>query len=367
MTLPDDEDRLRPTAQSDLELDPRADDASENADPGALRLAAGRLYEQSLEQTRMAVVLSDPHQPDSPIIYCNRAFTELTGYDRDEVLGRNCRFLQGPETDPAAVAKVRAAIAAEEVRVVEMLNYRRDGSTFWNSLHVGPVYDEAGRLTHYYGSQWDVTEEVSERARSILQAQVAEELQHRTGNLFAVIGSILRVTARNEDDIGTFVAKVEGRLHAMDRAHRISIEEAREGAERADLHELVSTILEPYRTARADRVRLTGDPVGVPRGSVTPLGLMLHELATNAQKYGAFSTGEGRVAIAWEREGDDLLLRWIETGGPRVAPPERVGTGSRITEGVLGAIGASLAYGWPPEGLQATLRMPISEERAADA
>ena len=354
-------DRLRQTDQDGLELDPAdAEDEGPNADVDALAIDASSLFQQALEQTRMAISISDPHQPGNPLIYVNRAFVELTGYERDEAVGRNCSFLQGPGTDPARLASLRAALEAREVRVVELLNYRKDGSTFWNSLHVGPVYDDAGRLTHFYGSQWDVTDLVRKRERIALQDDVAEELQHRTRNLFGVMASIVRLSGRNETDVDAVIEKIEARIRALGHAHEISIASA-SGSGATDLHDLVSTILRPYRTEQKRRVVLSGEMVEVPREAVTPLGLMLHELATNAVKYGAFSAADGTVSIGWKRDADALRLTWREEGGPTVGKPEgqKAGTGSRIMEGVLQTIGAGLTYDWPPGGLSATLQMPL--------
>jgi PAS domain S-box-containing protein len=111
----------------------------------------------ALERTREPMVVTDPRLPDNPIVFANPAFLALTGYDADEVLGRNCRFLQGPDTDPAAVALVRDAVAGRREVKVQLLNYRKDGGTFWNELHLSPVFDEAGELVNFFGSQLDVT------------------------------------------------------------------------------------------------------------------------------------------------------------------------------------------------------------------
>ena len=352
-------DKLRNTPQENLELDPAARDSGANANVAELGIDAATLFRQALEQTRMAIAIVDPHAADSPIIYANRAFTELTGYPLEQVVGRNCRFLQGPGTDEAAVDRIRDAIAAEEVRVIELLNYRRDGSTFWNSLHVGPIYDDAGRLTHYYGSQWDVTDLVEKRARIRLQDEVADELHHRTKNLFTVISPIVSLSARGETEVNTVVGKVRGRLSALDEAHRISISEGREAGVGSDLYDLIKTILKPYDAEGTGRIILGGPIVEIKREAVTPVGLMLHELATNALKYGALSEKGGRIRVAWERRGDRLHLTWVEKDGPRVVAPESVGTGTRMTEGVLRTIGASLTYDCPPMGLKATLDMAL--------
>ena len=355
-------DNLRNKRQEDLELDPEDYDASANVDVETLDISPAELFEQALEQTRMAVTIVDINRPDSPIIYANQAFTELTGYDREEVIGRNCRFLQGPETDPDAVQAIRDCIASGEVRVVEILNYHKDGSTFWNSLHIGPVYDKQGKLTHLYGSQWDITSLVEERSRLALQTEVAEELKHRTKNLFNAISAIVRMSARGETDVDALMEKLEARLLALGRAHSISISEGRTAGQASDLYDLIASILDPYQEVGKDRVILSGPVVQVPRQSVTPVGLMLHELATNALKYGALSTPEGTVSVSWRRQAGRLVLEWLETGGPETKAPTRRGGGTRMMDGVLRVIGASITQDWPPSGLHAKLDLPLDDD-----
>ena len=109
------------------------------------------------EKTRMPQIVTDPNLPDNPIVFANRAFQDLCGYSAEELIGRNCRFLQGPDTDPTDVAKVRDAIAARRDVVVEILNYRRDGSTFRNELYISPVFTAEGHLRYFFASQLDVT------------------------------------------------------------------------------------------------------------------------------------------------------------------------------------------------------------------
>jgi sigma-B regulation protein RsbU (phosphoserine phosphatase) len=120
------------------------------------------------------VTIADARLPDRPLIYVNEGFERVTGYPAAEALGRNCRFLQGADTDPAAIAEIRAAVAAERECVVEILNYRRDGTPFWNRLSITPVRDERGEVTHFIGIQSDVTarrtaEEELRRAKEALE------------------------------------------------------------------------------------------------------------------------------------------------------------------------------------------------------
>jgi PAS domain S-box-containing protein len=136
------------------------------------------LKERALESTAEGVVISDCGQPDMPIIYANHAFTEMTGYGVDEVVGRNCRFLQGPDTDPAAKEAIKKAVAHQQSCKVEILNFRKDGTAFWNLLSITPVQDEEGNTTHFIGIQSDVTRRrQAEDALRAANAQLKRDLQ----------------------------------------------------------------------------------------------------------------------------------------------------------------------------------------------
>ncbi len=104
------------------------------------------------------MVLTDPALPDHPMIAVNPAFAALTGYTEAEVVGRNCRFLQGPDTDPATPRRIARCLAERRGCVEWIINHRRDGSTFWNLLFISPVFDESGRLLHFFGNQRDLTD-----------------------------------------------------------------------------------------------------------------------------------------------------------------------------------------------------------------
>src|SRR3989442_10884726 len=116
-----------------------------------------RLRDRAIAETSNGILITDPHQPDNPIIYVNPAFERITGYCMDEVLGRNCRFLQGTDTDPATVAVMRQAIAEQRDCQVIIRNYRKDGTTFWNELTSSPVHDGRGQVTHFVGVLADIT------------------------------------------------------------------------------------------------------------------------------------------------------------------------------------------------------------------
>ena len=160
----------------------------------------GDVFLAAVQLTRMAMALSDPTQPDNPLVYVNPSFLEQTGYAADEVLGRNCRFLQGANTDPDTVRRIREALAAHESIDVEIYNYRRDGTGFWNALYVCPLFDEGGRLVHFFASQVDVTKlkEATFRQRQNLDTvgSLASGVAHTVNNLLTVVLSGIEQAGR---------------------------------------------------------------------------------------------------------------------------------------------------------------------------
>lgn len=131
-------------------------------------------FVSAVRATRTPMLITNPHQPDNPIVFVNDAFSRLTGYAHDEIIGRNCRFLQGPDTDAADVAKIGQAIARLEPIEIEILNYKKDGERFWNRLLVSPVFDRDGDLTYFFASQFDVT---LERERLVRLQQDRDALE----------------------------------------------------------------------------------------------------------------------------------------------------------------------------------------------
>jgi PAS domain S-box-containing protein len=136
------------------------------------------LRDRAISSTSEGVCITDPHQPGNPLIYVNAGFERLTGYTRDEVLGKTCSFLQGQHTGQETIAKIRAAIREERECVAELLNYRKDGAPFWNRLAITPVRNTNGQVTHFLGIQSDITERKEmERMKDELVSTVSHELR----------------------------------------------------------------------------------------------------------------------------------------------------------------------------------------------
>ena len=177
----------------------------------------------AVQMSRMPMCLTDPHADDDPIVFCNHAFERLCGYEQSEIVGRNCRFLQGKATDPATVDEVRRALGAGEDVHQELINYRRDGTPFWNALFISPVFDTEGRLIYHFASQLDVTRR--REAEAVLQqSQRMETLGSMASSLAHEFNNLMTIVLANLERLGEEAAGERGRR---------SVERATWGAQRA--------------------------------------------------------------------------------------------------------------------------------------
>lgn len=168
-----------------------------------------RLEERALTEAPIGITIATATEPERPLIYVNDAFEELTGYSKSEALGRNCRFLQGPGTDPMVVAEMRAGLDAAVPVSVELLNYRKDGVPFWNKVDIAPIADESGTVTHFVGFQTDITRrkeaEFTAKAHAADVREEHEHLEHVLERLHGLVNDITEVlvaaATRNEVEL----------------------------------------------------------------------------------------------------------------------------------------------------------------------
>jgi PAS domain S-box-containing protein len=142
----------------------------------------------SILASPMPMVLTDPKLADHPIICANRAFVELTGYPENEIVGRNCRFLQGPGTDPSAVRELRLAIAERRPALVQLLNYRRNGTAFMNAVLLGPVYGSDGELAYFFANQLEVPGAPAPSDEELAARERLEQLSGRERDVLRLLG-----------------------------------------------------------------------------------------------------------------------------------------------------------------------------------
>lgn len=163
------------------------------------------IFFAAIESTRMPMLVTDPRQPDNPIVFANKAFISMSGYTPEEIIGHNCRFLQGPDTDPHTVASIREAISSRNEITTEILNYRKDGSSFWNALYISPVYNKKKELVYYFASQLDVSRR-RDAEDALTQAQKMEALGQLTGGISHDFNNFLQVMSGHIDILNLKIA-----------------------------------------------------------------------------------------------------------------------------------------------------------------
>ena len=320
----------------------------------------GGPFVAAAECSRMPMVFSDPQIAGNPIIYANDSFLALTGYDREEVLGRSYHFMMGPGTDPAAPAQIDAAFHHSSDAYPEVRYYREDGSEFWAVIFISPVFDENHTVVQHFASFLDITRWKRDEEQHRL---LVEELDHRLKNTLATVQSIAAQTLRGAAIEERVREAFEGRLLALSKAHNLL---ARERWNAVGLHDVIDQMLQPFGIGDGPpaRVSVEGDDVRLPPKVALALAVTFHELAANAAKYGSLST-VGRIDITWQHQptaqGARIVrLRWQESGGPPVMPPRRKGFGSHLIEGGLAReLDGEVHLNYEPEGVACHIVMPV--------
>ena len=243
---------------------------------------------------------------------------------------------------------------------VEFRIVRPNGEVRW-CYGAGIITRDAdGKPVRMNGVTVDITDRKRAEERQVL---LAREVDHRAKNTLAVVLSVLRLTrAPTTKD---FIATVEGRVHALAATHNLLSATRWEGA---DLGKIVEEEMAPYQANHRQRVITDGPAVVLLPATAQAVALALHELATNAAKYGALSTETGTLAVTWRAEGDALVLDWTETGGPPTAEPARLGFGLTIVRSSIEAqFRGGVSYEWRREGLRCTLSIPAAQIAAPPA
>lgn len=313
----------------------------------------GDPFAAAIRATRMPMLITDPRRDDNPIIFANDAFLELSGYTRAEVTGRNCRFLQGPDTERATIDAIRSAIADRRDIKVDILNYRKDGSTFWNALYISPVTNENGELLYYFASQLDITDrvtaqqrtqeqkeqferEVRRRTRELqvaleereqanaelqaaLQAQnlLLNEVDHRVKNNLQMISSLIVMQSRNipDPEIRKSLLSMLERVEALSAVHRRLYQS--NDVSRFDLAEFSRDLARDLLSASNKsnvRLEFNIEPVEVPADRAAPIALMINELVTNSLKHAFDEHRPGRIALSLKKQDGHFCITVEDDG-----------------------------------------------------
>jgi PAS domain S-box-containing protein len=266
----------------------------------------------------------------------------------------NVRPLIHQDDLPGILQSFRDLSGDQSTFQTEFRVQRPSGDIRWCLGAAAGSFDDAGRLVRIGGITVDITERKLAEARQTL---LAEEVDHRARNVVAVVQSVLRLTRANS--IKDFVAAVDGRIGALSNAHRLLAGSRWQGA---DLGRLVEEEFAAYQSEGEERVSVRGPAVLLAPAMAQTIALALHELVTNAVKYGALSSANGRVDLAWELQPDTIEFEWVEAGGPKVKPPKNRGYGTRIfSGGIEQQLGGVVDFQWNPEGLHCKLSIPRAD------
>ncbi|MEJ0078396.1 MAG: HWE histidine kinase domain-containing protein [Alphaproteobacteria bacterium] len=304
--------------------------------------------------------------PDCRYLHINQHLTEICGISVADHIGRRVR-----DTVPALADAVESIVASimktgEPVIGVEVAGQRPDETggerhwvTYWHPLR-GPD----GKISGVNVAAEEITqrkraEEELRRREEHIQVIVGE-LAHRTKNLLVVVMALAKQTARNAADVKNYQAVFTQRLQGLAHSHDLLLRGHWQGASFADL---VAMQMQPFREENDNRIRTTGPAIMLQPDAVQNLGLVFHELATNASKHGALSVPDGVVSIEWSAPaaGERIAVRWQESGGPVVQPPQRRGFGQELIERIVPQVlKGSGALRFAPSGVSWNFEFPTS-------
>jgi PAS domain S-box-containing protein len=295
---------------------------------------------------------------DGRITSWNVGAERIFGYQASEMIGQPIIRIIPPELHEEERRILGKLERGERITHYETVRIAKDGHRIAVSLTVSPLRDKAGRVI---GAS-KIARDVSERKQAeALQRLLVEELNHRVKNTLATVQAIASQSLRLAKDPRDFIASFTGRVRSLARAHNLLVETRLQGVDMLDL------VREQVLLEGSDDTRIawSGPRLVLDPQVAVHLAMVLHELATNARKYGALSVAEGRLVIAWEmltNGGRKLLMNWTESGGPKVSAPDRRGFGTTLIEQTLQGHGGEAHVRYAADGVTCNVRLPLADE-----
>jgi PAS domain S-box-containing protein len=313
-----------------------------------LSLNASQLNASIVDSSDDAIISKDLN---GVISSWNRGAARLFGYTADEIIGKPVSTLIPPDRldeEPAILERIRRG---ERVEPYETVRVRKDGSRVDISITVSPVRNIVGKIIGASKIARDITERKRRDAQIVI---LAREAEHRAKNVLATVQATVHLSQSDTPD--GLKDAIEGRIRALANVHTLFVQSRWTGAE---LHNLVTQELSPYSLDGESRAQINGPNVLLEPITAQAIAVSLHELATNAAKYGALSASKGQVHVEWSRAAKGrLVLRWTETDGPLVKPPTRQGFGTRILEGMIRQLKGEMCFEWRAEGFVCEISIP---------
>ena len=334
-----------------IDLKNRASANSKIGEQHAQRLAA------IVESSDDAIVSKDLN---GSVVTWNKAAERIFGYAAEEVAGKSITILIPPDRENEEAMILDRIRRGERIEHYDTVRRRKDGTLIDVSLTVSPIRDEKGRIVGASKIARDVTERKRQEA---FIALLSREVDHRAKNLLAVVQAMVSLT--EGDSPAEVKAAIMGRIQALAHAHNLLALSHWEGA---SLETIIKHELAPYLTEDNTRAMITGTNQTMGTRGAQSIAIVMHELATNAVKYGAFSVPSGRVCIEWSVAPDrGLHLRWTETDGPAISSPPRSGFGTRaINMMIKNQLGGTVAFDWRNSGLVCDIIIPMEQLSKSD-
>lgn len=294
--------------------------------------------------------------------YFNQRWYEFTGTERGDSDGEVWRDIFHPDDQERIDQIWSHSLKTGDLYEIEYRLRRADGDWRWVLGRAYPVRNEAGEVTRWIGTCTDIHDAKLAAEQSEL---FSRELSHRIKNIFAVIVGLISMSSRQFPGSDAFASDLKERVLSLSRAHEFARPHSPQSAPitgNPTLMGMLQRLMEPYQGQGEPRVALSGDDVDLDDQAATPIALIYHELATNAAKYGALSTEQGKVSLHLTRIDDNIRVEWKETGGPAIeATPTHAGFGTRLADlSVKQQLGGKLARDWSRDGLNVTLEVPIN-------
>ncbi len=295
---------------------------------------------------------------DGIVTSWNKSAERLFGYSASEAIGRHITIIIPNELRHEEDIIIAHIESGERIEHYETIRRHKDGTLVDISLTVSPVRDRHGTVI---GAS-KIVRDISERKRMTeRQALLLQEMSHRVKNLFAVMSSLISLSERGAVTVHDLAEDLRTRIRALAAAHNLTLKGREEisGQDNSfSLLTLVQVIFAAHQDRDNNRVTVKGTDVALETSSLTSLALLLHEFATNAIKYGALSAEDGRVEIDIAA-GDELVLKWVETGGPPIdRPADTSGFGSTLERVTIETLNGVVTRSWRPHGLCITLSIP---------
>jgi PAS domain S-box-containing protein len=319
---------------------------SEPAQERAERLA--NLLASIVESSDDAIVSKNL---DGIVTSWNKAAERIFGYSAPEAIGQPITLVIPKDRQSEEIEILTRIRRGERIDHFETVRQRKDGSSIIVSLTVSPVKDAHGNIVGASKVARDITERKRNQERiSVL----AREAEHRSKNILANVQAIVNLS--QSDSSESLKEAISGRIQALANVQSLFVETRWIGAE---VSAIAKQELAPYLDEHDTRVRMEGLQTMLEPTVAQAVAVVLHELATNASKYGALSNAKGQIRLTWSLSEDgQLALRWTELGGPIVNAPERKGFGSHLIEGTISQLGGKARFDWRSEGLVCEIAVP---------